>query len=264
VFIQWKGADPVELWNGVPPASQRALKRAGAKVHYLDAARIAEEQATEPALVTRMQGIVLLGVFLRCAPFRHNLAMDDAALFAQIEKALRHAFPRVSDRVIEENLLCVRRGYTEVLELPHAVIERAGEGDQLRFAGKRVADVMHAGVITCHPTDPLAQVVRTMRNAHISAIVVVDGSQRMAGILSTTDLTRAMASMQDRGRLPDVLPQHLMTSDVLVTWPDEPLNDAVNRMLEHHVHRLVVVPNPRERLRPVGILSMTDVAHVAA
>jgi CBS domain-containing protein len=80
----------------------------------------------------------------------------------------------------------------------------------------------------------------------------------MEGILSTTDLARAFASAPERSQLPEVFPYHLMTREVLVTWPDEPLIAAVDRMLNHSVHRLVVAKSEKERTLPVGILSLSD------
>ena len=43
-----------------------------------------------------------------------------------------------------------------------------------------------------------------------------------------------------------------------MTWPDEPLIAAIDRMLSHSVHRLVVAKSEKERSLPVGILSLTD------
>lgn len=226
---------------------------------YLDAARIAREEASRPDLETRMQGIVLLGVFLRCAPFREQLG-DEAALFARVEVALRHYFARVSDQVIAENLRCVERGYREVHELPQQLMASAEEAFQEKHADLTVRDLMHHGVVACRPNDSLAGVVEIMREAHVSAIVVLDEHERMEGILSTTDLARAFASAPERSQLPEVFPYHLMTRDVLVTWPDEPLIEATDRMLSHSVHRLVVVESESERNLPVGILSITDLA----
>jgi CBS domain-containing protein len=62
--------------------------------------------------------------------------------------------------------------------------------------------------------------------------------------------------------LPALQPRHLMTAQVICTWPDEPLNDAVNKMLSHHVHRLVVTRAEGDQRHPIGILSMTDLARV--
>jgi pyruvate-ferredoxin/flavodoxin oxidoreductase len=260
VFVQWSGDDPEELWQRIPPAVQRRLRATGARLFYLDAGGIAREEASLPELVTRMQGIVLLGVFLRCSPFSDRLG-DEASLLAQVAKALRHYFPRVSDRVIAENLRCVERGYREVRELPPELIASAEEALQREYAGRMVSEVMHHGVITCQPDDPLDLVVQTMREARVSAIVVVNEQKTMEGILSTTDLARAIASAPDRGLLPEVFPHHLMTRQVLVTWPDEPLAQALDRLLTSSVHRLVVVESERERTRPIGILSLTDLTH---
>jgi len=257
VFVQWPGTDPEKLWQRVPPMIQRRLQAAGARMFYLDAARIAREEASQPDLETRMQGIVLLGVFLRCAPFREQLG-DDDALFARVGVALRHYFPRVSDQVIAENLRCVERGFHEVHELPQELIASAEEAFQKKHADLTVRDLMHHGVIACGPNDPLDGVVEIMRRARVSAIVVIDEQKRMEGILSTTDLARAFASAPERSQLPEVFPYHLMTREVLVTWPDEPLIDATDRMLSHSVHRLVVVESETERSLPVGILSLTD------
>ena len=49
-----------------------------------------------------------------------------------------------------------------------------------------------------------------------------------------------------------------MTREVLVTWPDEPLIEATDRMLDASVHRLVVVESESQRTKPVGILSLSD------
>jgi pyruvate-ferredoxin/flavodoxin oxidoreductase len=261
VFVQWPGDDPAKLWQRIPPLIQRRLETLGAKVFYLDAARIAREEASRPDLETRMQGIVLLGVFLRCAPFREKLG-DDDSLFVRVKEALRHYFPRVSDRVIEENLRCVERGFREVHELPQKLITSAEEAFEEKHAGLTVRDLMTQGVIACGANDPLDGVAEIMREARVSAIVVLDEQKHMEGILSTTDLARAFASAPDRSQLPEVFPYHLMTREVLVTWPDEPLIQATDRMLNHSVHRLVVVESESQRAKPVGILSVTDLTHM--
>jgi CBS domain-containing protein len=90
-------------------------------------------------------------------------------------------------------------------------------------------------------------------------VVVGDGGM-LEGLISTSDIARARAVNAGMGDAPRIFPAHLMTSQVLVTWPEEPLQTAVERMLSHHVHRLVVVKSQQEPAVPVGILSMTDLA----
>jgi CBS domain-containing protein len=59
--------------------------------------------------------------------------------------------------------------------------------------------------------------------------------------------------------LPDLRAEHLMTPDVLTTRPEEPLADAAERLIANRVHRLVVT-SEKEPTRPIGILSLTDLA----
>jgi pyruvate-ferredoxin/flavodoxin oxidoreductase len=259
-FVQWASDDPEALWEQVPIDARRSLREAQARVFYLDAARIAREETPRPELEIRMQGIVLLGVFLRVAPFREKLQVDDATLVARAEEALRHQFGRLSEEVVAANLRCVERGFGEVQELPQTLILESAGVEEARYEGRTVGDLMHHGVITCSPDQPLGEVVRTLETEHISAIVVTDGNGEMEGILSTTDLSRAVLSPVERMELPSLLPRHLMTSEVIVTWPGEPLKDAVEKMLSSHVHRLVVTPEQGDRRHPIGILSVTDLA----
>ncbi len=261
-FLQWAGDDTAALWGQVPLNARRSLREADARVYYLDAALIAREETPRPDLEIRMQGIVLLGVFLRVAPFRERLGIVEEDLLARVESALRKYFGRQSEPVVAANLRCVVRGYREVREVPPALIAASASEEAARFAGRTVAEVMHHGVVTCRADQPLREVVHTMEAEHISAIVVTGRKGEMEGILSTTDLTRAMLSPVERMELPALQPRHLMTTDVICTWPGEPLKDAVNKMLSAHVHRLVVTQAAGDQRRPIGILSMTDLARV--
>ncbi|HJM20306.1 MAG TPA: hypothetical protein QF802_07610, partial [Candidatus Thalassarchaeaceae archaeon] len=67
---------------------------------------------TSQDLVVRMQGIVLLGIFLRSTPYAQG--MDESALYSAIEKSLRKYFGKRGEKVVQENLTCVRRGFEEV------------------------------------------------------------------------------------------------------------------------------------------------------
>ena len=259
-FIQWHKDDPESLWEQVPAPARHALRRAGARLFYLDAARIAREEATRPELEIRMQGIVLLGVFLRCTPFREKLNLDDATLISRAEEALRHYFGKLSEDVVAANLRCAERGFAEVREMPAGLIHQTTRAEEEAYQGHTVGELMHHGVITCRPDQPLKEVVQAMADAGISAIVVLNQQQEMEGVISTTDVTRAALSPTERMKLPDLLPRHLMTTEVVTTWPGENLKDAVEKMLTHHVHRLVVTSEEGSQRNPVGILSMTDLA----
>jgi pyruvate-ferredoxin/flavodoxin oxidoreductase len=260
VFVQWPSPDPESLWKQFPLAARQSARDAEARIFYLDAAKIAREETPREDLEVRMQGIVLLGVFLRCAPFREQNGFSEAAMLEKAAAVIQTMFGKASPEVIAANIRCATRGFHEVLEVPRALVT-ASAGEIRTIYGRRsVADIMHKGVITCRPDQPIEEVAHMMAEQHISAVVVVDASNALEGILSTTDLTRAaFHGGGDLAGMP-LVPRHLMTRDVIVTWPEEPLDEAVSRMLTHHVHRLVVVKSERERRNPVGILSMTDLA----
>ena len=86
--------------------------------------QIARDVATSADLQQRMQGIVFLGVFLHATPFLEQGGLTEAELFARIEKAVRKYFGRRGEQVVQDNLKAIRRGFTEVFEIPAEVIAR--------------------------------------------------------------------------------------------------------------------------------------------
>ncbi len=112
VFIQSTAETSEEMLARLPGWALDDIRTRHLRVLHVDTARIAREVTSSPDLVVRMQGIVLLGIFLRSTPFAEG--MDDENLYPKIEKALRKYFGKRGERVVQENLTCVRRGYDEV------------------------------------------------------------------------------------------------------------------------------------------------------
>ena len=75
-----------------------------------------------------MQGIVLLGIFLRITPFQEELALSDEEIFTGVEKSLRKYFGKRGERVVQDNLKAVQRGYHEVIEVPREVMLATAAG----------------------------------------------------------------------------------------------------------------------------------------
>lgn len=117
VFIQSAKTDPAAIWAEIPERARRVIQEKELRVTALDTARIARETTAQPDLVQRMQGIVLLGVFLRVAPFVERRGLGETELFAGVERSLRRFFGKRGETVIQENLRAVRRGWTEVIEV---------------------------------------------------------------------------------------------------------------------------------------------------
>jgi len=112
----------------VPDRAMDEILRRRIRVFALDTAAIAREVAPRPDLVQRMQGIALLGVFLRITPFaeRHSLPAD--RLVTAVEHTLRKYFGRRGEEAVQANLQCARRGYKEVVEIlaPNAIVAHEG------------------------------------------------------------------------------------------------------------------------------------------
>jgi len=80
--------------------------------------KIAREVASIADLQMRMQGIVLLGAFLRLTPYAKESNMTDEQVHAGVEKAIRKYFGKRGEQVVQDNLKAVSRGFREVIEIP--------------------------------------------------------------------------------------------------------------------------------------------------
>src|SRR5207247_3616037 len=122
IFMQSPYAEPSEVWKRVPENIRKIIRDKRARVFYADMVKIAREVASEADLQMRMQGIVLLGAFLKLTPYAKESEMSDEQVYAGVEKALRKYFGKRGDRVVQDNLTCVRRGYSEMKEIPPVLI----------------------------------------------------------------------------------------------------------------------------------------------
>jgi CBS domain-containing protein len=125
---------------------------------------------------------------------------------------------------------------------------------------KQVQDWMHRGVITCGPETSVEQVAHIMDANDISALVVVDEGGDAAGVISRTDLVNARFIQPYLKHWPGMTAEHLMSKPVIKVAPDTTITDAAKLLRERHIHRLVVVEESGGHVKPVGILSVTDLA----
>ena len=266
VFVQSIHTDPQAVWDNTPEYARRIIKRKDVRVLYLDAAGIARAVATALDLQVRMQGIVLLGVFLRSTPFLAARDISEEELMSGVEKSLRKYFGKRGEQVVQDNLTAVRRGFEEVQEIPRALIH--GEAVSVQSNGHAnghvVGDVMRPGVVACRPTTSLARVAAAMAERDIDTVVVVDEGGNLEGLVSGTDLVRAEIGNGNGGSLSSTASESVMTRDVITASPTDSLHDAMSKLIDNEVQRLVVVRRENGHQKPVGILSATDLARVPA
>ena len=129
IFMQSPFTDPKDVWERIPPEHKQTIREKHLHVWYVDMVNIAREVASVADLQMRMQGIVLLGAFLRLTPYAQELNMTEEQVYAGVEKALRKYFGKRGEQVVQDNLTCVRRGYSELSEVPLPMIHE-GNGQK--------------------------------------------------------------------------------------------------------------------------------------
>ena len=116
-----------------------------------------------------------------------------------------------------------------------------------------VRDVMTRGVETVSLPTPIRNVAEKMKERDAGAMVVVDDSKNVVGIVTDRDISvRAIAE----GKPLTASVGDIVSRDVTTVSPDDKAIDAVKLMRRHAVRRLPVVENGK----PVGIVSIGDLA----
>ena len=124
IFMQSALTEPVNVWKHLPPHHRRTIRAKNLHVYYVDMVSIAREVASVADLEMRMQGIVTLGAFLKLTPYSADSGISDDEVLGGVEKALRKYFGKRGERVVQDNLTCVRRGYRDLKEVPREVMEQ--------------------------------------------------------------------------------------------------------------------------------------------
>jgi CBS-domain-containing membrane protein len=128
----------------------------------------------------------------------------------------------------------------------------------------RVAELMRAPAISVGDFTPLETAARHMHEQHVRALVVVASPREdLAGIVTSTDLLRALsgeaAAPEDLEQVPV---DELMTPEPVTASPDTSAADAARLMSETGARHLPVVDSAD---RVVGMLSERDlIAHLRA
>ena len=118
VFVIQSELTPAELWKALPPTAQRDVIDRQIKVYCLDGFKIAQDEASDQELRYRMQGAAFMGAFFKTSPLAEREGLTEDMLFGGIESQLRKKFGKLGDRVVQDNLRVIRRGFDEVKAVP--------------------------------------------------------------------------------------------------------------------------------------------------
>lgn len=116
-IIQSDKNSPEEVWADIPVPYQKVIINNDIHVFYIDGFKIAREEATDPELQLRMQGIAFQGAFFAASPLMEKAGLSEEKLLKAIEDQLQHKFGTKGQRVVDDNMRVVRRGFDEVHEI---------------------------------------------------------------------------------------------------------------------------------------------------
>lgn len=114
------------------------------------------------------------------------------------------------------------------------------------------------GVFTCHLDQRLSEAAHLMVEEDISALVVVDEGGYLVGIITRTDLLRALVEHEDWEQRP--VDEH-MNREVVTVLPQTSLLRVAELLLDKQIHRVVVVREENGKKRPISVVSAADLVY---
>jgi len=108
-------------------------------------------------------------------------------------------------------------------------------------------------VFTVSPGTTVAQAAQHLSTRRIGSVLVMDGTNTIAGIVSERDLVRAMA--RHGGDALDLEVRQVMTREVVTCHPDDPIERVMGLMTDGRFRHLPV----EDRGELIGLISIGDV-----
>jgi pyruvate-ferredoxin/flavodoxin oxidoreductase len=117
LVMQSDAESPEAFWEAIPHRYRKTIVEKNIRVFYLDAFQVARDEATDPELQLRMQGIAFQGAFFATSPLLEKHGLSEEKLLDAIHDQLQYKFGSKGARVVEDNMRVVRRGFEEIVEV---------------------------------------------------------------------------------------------------------------------------------------------------
>lgn len=107
-------------------------------------------------------------------------------------------------------------------------------------------------VVTIHPNQTIQDALQALIAHNIGGLVVVDETEKIAGILTERDVLRFVATAN-----PDYATaiHHIMTKNIIIGAPQDDLQNVAHTMTEKRFRHLPIV----EKGKLMGIITIGDV-----
>jgi pyruvate-ferredoxin/flavodoxin oxidoreductase len=125
VFVPTPLTDPDEIWAALPPATRAEILARKIRLLALDAAALAKQYAPREDLEIRMQGVALVGVFLKVSPFAERAGLDRPALMTAVRENLKRFFGKRGTSVVDANLAVIQGAYDGVIDVTAAITAKS-------------------------------------------------------------------------------------------------------------------------------------------
>jgi pyruvate-ferredoxin/flavodoxin oxidoreductase len=124
IFLPSNLGDPEAIWASLPARTRTTIVERGHRLVALDTAALAQAHAPSPEMVTRMQGVALVGVFLRVAPFAAQAGLDRETLLREAGARLDRFLGKKGKAVLAANRALIAAAYDGLLDVTAAIAAR--------------------------------------------------------------------------------------------------------------------------------------------
>jgi pyruvate-ferredoxin/flavodoxin oxidoreductase len=121
LFIQSALASADAIWASIPSPARAEIIARGIRVCALDTAGLARRHSPRPDLQIRMQGVALVGVFLRVAPFAAAVGMGRHRLLEAVGERLERFFGKRGANVVRANLAVIGEAWDGLIDVTGTV-----------------------------------------------------------------------------------------------------------------------------------------------
>jgi len=118
----------------------------------------------------------------------------------------------------------------------------------------KIAEVMTLNPASVKYSMPLLQAAQFITSGYHHSALVLDDINHLQGILTTQDLKRFLSAPASDRPLEEMTVQNICTSEVICTFADESLADALKRMATRDLRQMPVV----DRHQPKRVIGMVD------
>jgi CBS domain-containing protein len=128
----------------------------------------------------------------------------------------------------------------------------------------RASEIMQKDILAVSPELPLASFEEFLSTEDISGAPVQDDRGNIVGVVSKTDLVRALSGRDDEEGIEasrsNLTVEDIMTRDVVTVSPHDDVKEVVRHMLDGRLHRVLVAENNEV----LGIITSFDLLALLA